>query len=273
MTNETHDEKQRLLETAFNAARRSGEILNENFGKTKQISYKGRINPVTNVDLQSEAAIIDIIKSVYPEHDIITEETDIELKGTSCRWIIDPIDGTVNYAHDYPFFAVSIALEVNGTVEIGVVFNPVMDEFFYAVRGEGAFCNDEQISVSKIDTLERSLLVTGFPYDINENKYNNLPHFNHMIKHAQALRRDGSAALNLCYCAMGRFDGYWETAIAPWDIAAGTLLITEAGGTVSNLKGEPLSIFGNELIASNGKIHEQMVEQLQTVNREYFNKK
>jgi len=159
MTNETHDDKQRLLETAFNAARLSGEILKENFGKTKQISYKGRINPVTNVDLQSEAAIIDIIKSAYPEHDIITEESDIELKGASCRWIIDPIDGTVNYAHDYPFFAVSIALEINGTVEIGVVFNPVMDEFFYAVKGEGAFCN-ESTHWKEASSLQVSLMIS-----------------------------------------------------------------------------------------------------------------
>ena len=270
MKKETIDEKQRLFKTACEAARLSGDILKKNFGKRKEISYKGRINPVTNIDLQSEKAIINTISSNYPDHDIITEESDIELSGSSYRWIIDPIDGTVNYTHDYPFFAVSVALEIGGSVELGVVYNPVMEEFFCARKGEGAFYNNVTISVSEIDTLEKSLLATGFPYDINEKEYNNLPHFNHMIKQAQAIRRDGSAALNLCYCAMGRFDGYWETSIAPWDIAAGTLITTEAGGVVSNLKGDPLSIYDNELVSSNGKIHEQLVEQLQIVNREHF---
>ncbi|MBN1293424.1 MAG: inositol monophosphatase [Candidatus Latescibacteria bacterium] len=266
----THEEKKQLFEIACDAARQSGKILKDNFGKKKEISFKGRINPVTNVDLLSEKTIIDVINTHYPDHDIITEESNLKQSGSVYRWIIDPLDGTVNYSHNYPFFAVSVALEVNGIVEIGIVYNPVMNEFFRACRGEGAFCNDTPIFISDIDNLERSLLVTGFPYDINEKTYNNLAHFNHMMKYTQGVRRDGSAALNLCYCAMGRFDGYWEISISPWDIAAGILITTEAGGTVSKLDGNPLSVFDGELVASNGKIHEKLVEHLQIVNREQY---
>lgn len=270
MNTENNQERERLFETACIAARRSGVILKHYFGREKKISYKGRINPVTNVDLQSERSIIDTIKERYPDHDIITEESNIEQKGSPYRWIIDPLDGTVNYAHDYPFVSVSIALEINGSIEVGVVYNPIWEEFFSARSGAGAFYNDTPISVSDVDTLEKSLLATGFSYDIRENPYNNIPHFNHMIMHAQALRRDGSAALNLCYTAMGRFDGYWEITIHPWDIAAGMLIVREAGGEVSDLKGGPLSPFGNEIVASNGKIHNDLVEQLQKVNRDVY---
>ena len=273
MSELTPQEKARLFDVACDAARQSGAILKNNFGKKKEISFKGRINPVTNVDLQSEKTIIGVITASYPDHDIITEESDLEQSGSAYRWIIDPLDGTVNYSHDYPFFAVSIALEVNGVLEIGVVYNPVMNEFFRACRGEGAFCNDLPISVSDIDNLERSLLVTGFPYDINEKAYNNLEHFNHMMKYCQGVRRDGSAALNLCYTAMGRFDAYWETSISPWDIAAGMVITTEAGGKVTKLDGQQLSAFDGELVASNAKIHEQIVEQLQIVNRKHYRRK
>lgn len=269
MTTVNEHEREALYETACSAVRRSGEILRQNFGREKKISYKGRINPVTNVDLQSERTIIDTIKERYPDHDIITEESDQKQEGSPYRWIIDPLDGTVNYAHDYPFFGVSIALEINGSVEVGVVYNPVLEEFFSARRGCGAFYNGKPISVSDIDTLEKSLLATGFSYDIKENPYNNIAHFNNMIMQAQSLRRDGSAALNLCYTAMGRFDGYWEITINAWDIAAGMLMVSEAGGTVTDLRGEPLSPFRNEIIASNGKIHRDLVEQLQVVQRKY----
>ena len=264
------DEKDRLFGTVCTAARKAGDILKKHFGKHKEISYKGRIDLVTNADFESEKAIIDIIKSRHPEHDIITEESNLEMSGSAYRWVIDPLDGTVNYAHDFPFVAVSIALEIEGNIEIGVVYNPIMDEFFHARRGEGAFCNDVLISVSETDTLEKGSLATGFPYDIKESS-TNLAHFSHFIRHAQAVRRVGSAALDMCYCAMGRFDGYWEITILPWDIAAGTLLVTEAGGVVSKLDGEPLSIYDNEIVASNGRIHEQLVEEIQRVNSENVN--
>ncbi|MFC1508259.1 inositol monophosphatase family protein [Candidatus Omnitrophota bacterium] len=265
----SQQEKDLLFETACEAARKSGEILKKYFGKKKEISFKSRIDPVTNVDLQSEEIIIAVIKTRYPDHDIITEESDFEQSGSPFRWIIDPLDGTVNFSHDYPFVSVSIALEIDGEIEIGVVYNPIWEEFFTARRGGGAFCNETRISVSDIDILERSLLATGFSYDVKENPYNNIAHFSHLMMHAQALRRDGSAALNMCYCAMGRFDGYWEIRIHPWDIAAGSLIITEAGGVVTALDGGPLPKAKNQILASNGRIHDQLVEQIQVVQQQY----
>ncbi|HDY89667.1 MAG TPA: inositol monophosphatase [bacterium] len=263
----SQDEKNELFQTATAAARLAGAILKDHFEKHKEISYKGRINIVTDVDYRSEEEIINLIKSRYPEHDIIAEESNNEIIGSPFRWVIDPLDGTVNYAHDFPFFAVSIALEINGEIEIGIVYNPIMDEFFHARKGEGAFLNNVPISVSKTNNLEKSLLATGFPYDIRESSHN-LAHFNHLIKLAQGIRRPGSAALDICYCAMGRFDGYWEITILPWDIAAGILIVTEAGGIVSKLNGEPLSIYDKQVVASNGRIHNELVKEIQTVNKE-----
>jgi myo-inositol-1(or 4)-monophosphatase len=252
--------------TASFAARESGRIIKEHFRKQKEIKYKGRINPVTNVDLLSESAIIDIIKSRYPDHDIITEESQIELSGSSFRWIIDPLDGTVNYSHDYPVIAVSIALEIQGVVEIGIVYNPIREELFYAVKDQGAFMNEEPIHVSNIVSLEKSLLVTGFPYDIAERSDNNLAQFNRLIMKAEGIRRDGSAALNLASTAMGRCDGYWEITISPWDIAAGTLIVREAGGMVTDLDNQPLSIYKNQVVATNGLIHNILIEELHEAN-------
>lgn len=261
-----------LFETACTAARTSGAILRNHFGKKKKISFKGRINPVTEVDMESEKTIMEIIKSRYPEHDIITEETHIDLTGSPYRWIIDPLDGTVNYAHDFPFVAVSIALEIDKIIKIGVVYNPIQENFFYARRGHGAYLNDSPIKVSDIDNMEKSLLATGFPYDIKENPYNNIPHFTHIAKIAQAIRRPGSAALDMCYTAAGNFDGYWEIVISPWDIAAGVLLVEEAGGKVTNLRGGPLSIYDNQVLATNGKIHDRLVAEIKKVDREVFGK-
>ena len=257
--------KQDLFRVASEAVRRGGNILRERFGKQKQISYKGRIDPVTDVDIASEKAVMEVIRESFPDHDIITEESNLTLSGSPVRWIIDPLDGTVNYAHDHPMVAVSIGVEVNGVMEVGVVYNPIREEFFRAVRGEGAFMNDQPIHVSRVETLERSLLATGFPYDIRENPRNNLAHFAHMAVTAQAVRRDGSAALNLCYTAMGRFEGYWELIIAPWDVAAGGLIVTEAGGKVTDLQGDEFSVYKRRIIASNGLIHDALVREIQAV--------
>ena len=261
----TDDERTRLLRDVREAVRLGGEILRAHFGKRKEISFKGRIDPVTNADIASERVIVDFIRSRHPDHDIITEESDLSLVGSPFRWIIDPLDGTVNYTHNHPMAAVSVGLEANGVMEIGAVYNPIREEFYHAVRGGGAFMNDLSISVSEIDRLDRSLLSTGFPYNIRENPYNNLEHFCHMAKLAQAVRRDGSATLNLCYTAMGRYDGYWELIISPWDIAAGSLIVTEAGGTVSDLSGGPFSVYGRQVLATNGRIHEQVLAELHVV--------
>ena len=250
------------FQTASIAARESGKIIKNQFGKKKEIMFKGRINPVTDVDMKSEAAIIEIIKNQYPDHDIITEESQIELAGSPFRWIIDPLDGTVNYSHDYPVCAVSIALEINGMIEIGVIYNPIREEFFHAVRGQGAYLNDEPIHVSKIENMEKSLLATGFPYDIRERRNNNLAQFNHLMMEAEGIRRDGSAALNLACTAMGRVEGYWEITISPWDIAAGILMVKEAGGEVADLENRPLSIYQKQVVATNGLIHAKLMEEL-----------
>ncbi|MFC1608364.1 inositol monophosphatase family protein [Candidatus Latescibacterota bacterium] len=268
----TDQDRNAIYKTACLAARESGAILKDSFGRQKEIMYKGVIDPVTNVDLQSEKTIIDIIRSRHPDHDIVSEETDITQTGSPVRWIIDPLDGTVNYAHDYPFVAVSIGVEVEGDIEVGVVYNPIWEEFFHAQRDGGAYCNETKISVSKIETIEKSLLATGFSYDIRETSYNNIQHFNHMMMKAQALRRDGSAALNLCYTAMGRFDGYWEIKIQPWDIAAGMLIVAEAGGTVTDLAGKSVNAFRKEVLVSNGTIHRALIDEIQYVQKKYYNK-
>ncbi len=260
-------ERQQLFTTALDAARATGDLLRSRFGTKKDITHKGRIDIVTDVDLASEEIIVSIIRDRHPGHDIVTEERHIEQSGSPFRWIVDPLDGTVNYAHDYPFFAVSIGCEVEGVMEVGAVYNPVMEEFFTAQRGKGAFMNGRPISVSSIDRLEDSLLSTGFPYDIVTNPLNNVAHFNHIIMRAQAVRRDGSAALNACYTAMGRFEGYWELSIMPWDIAAGMIIVTEAGGKVSRLDGSPLSPFDRQVIATNGLIHDVLVAEIGKVTR------
>ncbi|MFC1490040.1 inositol monophosphatase family protein [Candidatus Latescibacterota bacterium] len=264
----SENEKINFLKTACDAARESGEILRSHFGKKNEISYKGRIDLVTDVDIKSEKAIINIIKSQYPDHDIITEETDPKLKGSKFRWIIDPVDGTVNYAHNYPFAAVSIALEIDGIIEIGVVYNPMMEEFFSARRGQGAYLNDAPIAVSNTSALEQSFLATGFPYDIKENPENNLNYFNHLIMRTQAIRRDGSAALNLCYTAMGRFDGFWELRLSPWDMAAGCLIGIESGAKISKMNGEPFSVYEPDLLITNGIIHENLLKEIEFVGRD-----
>jgi myo-inositol-1(or 4)-monophosphatase len=263
----TENEHMGFLATACDAARESGAILKSHFGRENEISYKGRIDIVTDVDLKSEKAIIEIISSCHPDHDVITEEDSPNLKGSKFRWIIDPIDGTVNYAHNYPFVAVSIGLEVDGIMEAGVVYNPMMDEFFSARRGQGATLNDERITVSKTAVLEKSFLATGFPYDIKENHDNNLNYFNHLIMCSQAVRRDGSAALNLCYTAMGRFDGYWELRLSPWDKAAGYLIAAEAGATITNMKGEPSSVYDPDVLVTNGALHEELLKEIRIAVR------
>ncbi|MEN6615534.1 MAG: inositol monophosphatase family protein, partial [Syntrophorhabdus sp.] len=197
------------LQTAIDAALISGRIqvdsLNTDFG----IHHKGEINLVTDVDIACQSAIISVIKDRFPDDDIIAEEKPNDFKGERNRWIIDPVDGTTNYAHGYPFFCTSIAYAESGKVTVGVVYNPVMNELFFASRGKGAYLNGVKIAVSPIDQLKRSLLSTGFPYDIAINPDNNIDHFITFLFEAQAVRRDGSAALNLSYVACGRFDGFW----------------------------------------------------------------
>ena len=231
-------------------------------GKIKSIDYKGEINLVTEADRRSEEVILSIIKDNYPDHRILAEETGESGNSSPFKWIIDPLDGTINYAHGYPCFCVSLAIEYEKEVIYGAVYDPVKDELFTAEKGKGAFLNGKEIKTSSTKQLDQSLLCTGFPYDVRDDMDSNMINFRTFLMKAQAVRRDGSAALDLCHTAAGRFDGFWEQKLFPWDVAAGGLLVTEAGGKLSNFKGENFSIYDNEIVASNGIIHDQMVEAL-----------
>ena len=252
-----------LQELAIQAVQESGQIQKEWLRKDKKIQLKGEINLVTEVDKQCEQRIIEIIKKVFPEHNILTEETPMPELPSPYRWIIDPLDGTTNYAHGYPCFCTSLALELEKEIVLGAIYDPLLDELFTAQKGKGAFLNNERIAVSLTDKLINALLCTGFPYDVRESQENNLDHFNNFIMEARAIRRDGSAALDLCSVAAGRFDGFWELKLCPWDVAAGTRMVEEAGGKVSDFDGSPLDIYGQQILASNGTIHQEMMRVLQ----------
>ena len=253
-----------MLDFAIQTARDAGRILAERFGRKIEISNKSEIDLVTESDLASERLIIDRIKTYYPRHSILAEESGASNPGgdqSGWRWIIDPLDGTTNYAHGYPCFCVSIALENNGRLEIGVVYDPIRDEMFAAERGQGASLNGRRINVSRTMSLGSALLCTGFPYDVRErNEF--ARHFSSFIMHAQGVRRDGAAALDLAYVAAGRFDGFWEEGLKPWDVAAGAVIIAEAGGRITKYRGEPLDIYSPPVVASNGLIHDQMTQVL-----------
>jgi len=257
-----------LLETAITAAKEAGKIQLEHIGKDIDIKYKGAVNLVTKVDKLCERRIISIISGQYPEHCFLAEEEwDSDDFTGVYRWIIDPLDGTTNYAHGYRFFCTSIALEKKlrekedmPEIVLGVVYDPVTDELFHAEKGKGAFLNGKSIRVSKTSELSKSLLSTGFPYDIRESKKNNVEYFNKFIFKSQAVRRDGAAALDLCYVACGRFDGFWELKLKPWDIGAGALIIKEAGGRITDFSDNELNIFKEDVVASNGLIHSEMME-------------
>ncbi|MDY6856219.1 MAG: inositol monophosphatase family protein [Thermodesulfobacteriota bacterium] len=251
-----------ILEVALYAALNGGKILKENFGKSFKIDFKGEINLVTHIDRLSEETIVDIIRDRYPDHQILAEESEGKKSESKYRWIIDPLDGTTNYAHGFPFFCVSIALEKDSEIILGIIYDPLLEELFIAEKDKGAYLNKKKITVSSTEDLIHSLLATGFPYDLRETDENNLDHFSNFIMSAQAVRRAGSAALDLCYVAMGRFDGFWELKLSPWDVAAGSLIVKEAGGIVTDFKGRGFDIYSKEIVASNKKIHKEMVEVL-----------
>ncbi|MBN1612977.1 MAG: inositol monophosphatase [Deltaproteobacteria bacterium] len=240
-------------------AREAGLILKQRLHDAHVIDYKGEIDIVTEADRMSESLIISRIRDRYPRHTILSEESPMTEGDPATRWIIDPLDGTTNYAHGFPVFCVSIALERDGDICLGAVYNPMLDEMFAAERGKGAFLNGRKIWVSATATLRRGLLATGFPYDIRQTNENNMNYFNSMALNAQAIRRAGSAALDMAYVAAGRFDGFWELKLRPWDTAAGWLLIREAGGTVTDLVGQPFHLESPHILASNGYLHGAMI--------------
>ena len=243
-------------------AREAGRFLKEHLHDRFTVSRKGEIDLVTEFDLAAENLIVTRLTSSFPESTVLAEETRAEAARGAVRWIIDPLDGTTNYAHGHPIFSVSIGLEINGALEWGIVYNPNLEEAFVARRGGGAFLNGDPIKVSETQSLGSSLLATGFPYDIRTSTKNNLNYFQAFALRAQGVRRGGSAALDQCYVAAGRFDGFWEMKLHPWDCAAGYLMIREAGGLVTNWRGEFGSIYERECLASNARIHEQMMAVL-----------
>jgi myo-inositol-1(or 4)-monophosphatase len=250
------------LEAARIAAKEAGRILMEGFGRRPRVYYKGRIDLVTDIDRRSEASIVGFLHRRFPDYAILSEEGQgYDGKG-GARWIVDPLDGTTNYAHGFPFFSVSIALEHQGTLRCGVVYDPLREEWFTAVRGGGAFLNEEPIHVSDTDRLEEAILATGFPYDMKESRDNNMNHFYDFSMRAQAVRRPGVASIDLAYVAAGRLDGFWEFKLKAWDIAAGALMVTEAGGRVTDFGGGPLDIFRAEIVASNPHVHHAMLQVL-----------
>jgi len=262
-----------VLEVALAAARAGGELLKSRVGKIRTVDYKSAFNLVTDVDKASEDLIIKIIRKAFPQDGFLAEEGGItrgkDDGGTNRRWIIDPLDGTTNYTHGYPFFCVSIGVEEDGQVTHGVVYNPMSGEsgeLFRASLGEGAFLNDEAIQVSKNGSLDISLLATGFPPDTINNIYNNMDSFKHITNICHGVRRDGSAALDLSFLACGRLDGFWERKLSAWDVAAGALIVQEAGGSVSNLENGPLDIMSGHILASNGKIQDEIVSALAAAN-------
>ena len=241
------------------ASTKAGKRTLEEFGKAQSVEFKGAIDIVTAMDKEAESIIIAEIRDNFPDHCIVTEESDLEENDSNLRWIIDPIDGTTNYAHGFPMYCVSIGFEKDGVVEEGVVYLPYLNEMFYAKRGEGAFLNDKKISVSTTSELDKSLVATGFPYDIRTSKDNNLNNFTRIVKEVRAVRRPGAAAIDICYVAAGRFDGFWETKLKPWDMAAAKVILEEAGGRISDYSGGDFDLYGTECLASNGLIHDELL--------------
>lgn len=249
-----------FLAAAREAALEAGHYLLKGLDQKKEVDYKGQVDLVTAYDRRSEEFIYEKLGRNFPEHSFLAEEAINQKKQSDYCWLVDPLDGTTNYAHGLPVFCVSIALLWREEIIIGVVYDPCRQEMFTAVRGQGAYLNDRPIRVSDTADLGRSLLATGFPYDVRTSPDNNLSHFANFAVRAQAIRRLGSAALDLCYVACGRFDGYWELKLKPWDLAAGVLIVREAGGLVSDLQGREFAISSPHLVASNGLIHQAMLE-------------
>lgn len=269
----TNTDRAVFRRVALQAARTAGKILQKLYTKEIRIDYKGAMNLVTEADRASEAAVIRTIRRKFPDHLFLAEEGGEypELRPSSrlrraraavCKWIIDPLDGTTNFAHKLPIFCVSIGLEIRGEVMLGVVYDPLRDEMFIGEKGRGARLNGRPIRVSETDKLDAALLVTGFAYDVRGGLETNLDHFGNFTRRAQGVRRTGSAALDLCYVACGRFDGFWEMKLSPWDTAAGFRIAVEAGAAVTDFGNRPFQIDRKEILASNGRIHSEMIEVL-----------
>ena len=248
------------LKVAREAARAAGKILSRMLGDDHNIVKKGQIDLVTEADLAAEKIILEIVGHNFPKDNILSEEAGRRDEASNRTWLIDPLDGTTNFAHRFPFFAVSIALEIENEVVLGIVYNPYMNEFFEAAKGKGAYLNGEPLRVSTTFSLQESLLATGFPYDVYERPGKMVGLLEKMIVRAQGIRRLGSAALDLCYVAAGKLDGFWEESLKPWDTGAGDIIVREAGGRLTTFGGGPYNPYLGSVVASNGLIHDEMVK-------------
>jgi myo-inositol-1(or 4)-monophosphatase len=253
---------QQFLDIAVEAALIAGRFQQYRFASFMNVTLKGDKNLVTEVDQESERLIVRHLLGTYPDHNIVAEEGEYPQGDASFRWIIDPLDGTTNYAHGFPWFCVSIGLESAGELVSGVIYNPMHDELFTATKGGGAFLNGQRLHVSTRAPLQNTLLATGFPYDCANDPANNFGNFIAFQKAARGIRRAGAAALDLAYVAAGRLDGFWELKLKPWDVAAGVLLVREAGGTVTTFDGTDYDVFNHRIVASNGLIHAEMTAML-----------
>lgn len=255
---------ERIRQVGIAAAYRAGEILKKHFGNLEMVKKKGAIDLVTEADLESEKAIIEEIRSAFPDHSILAEENGFLEAGTEHCWIIDPLDGTTNFAHNLGIFSVSIAFSYRNETTVGIVFNPINGELFTATKGQGARLNNGSIRTSSTATTKESLLVTGFPYNLHSIIKDLMKRFENSLNAAQGIRRLGSAALDLCYVACGRFDGFWEENLNPWDTAAGVLIAKEAGGKVTDFRNRPFQVGMNQVLATNGHIHSEMIALLKS---------
>jgi myo-inositol-1(or 4)-monophosphatase len=252
------------IATATEAVLMAGRLQRERFGDgTLRVEHKGEIDLVTEVDRACEDAIVALLRERFPGHDVVAEESVNERTGARHVWFVDPLDGTTNYAHGYPFFCCSVGLAVDGELAAGAVYDPVKDELFTAERGAGAHLNGRRLRVTANADLLRAMLVTGFPYDLRQDLGRSLHLFNRFMGKARAIRRDGAAALDLCYLAAGRVDGFWEEKLQPWDVMAGALVVSEAGGVVTRFDGTPLGLSADEVLASNGVLHAAMLAVVQ----------
>jgi myo-inositol-1(or 4)-monophosphatase len=258
---------QQFLDIAVEAARIAGRLQQYRFASFMHVTLKGDKNLVTEVDQESERLVVDHLLGRFPDHNIVAEEGEYPQGDAPFRWIIDPLDGTTNYAHGFPWFCVSIGLESAGELVAGVIFNPMHDELFTATKGGGAFLNGQRLHVSTRAPLQNTLLATGFPYDCASDPTNNFDNFIAFQKAARGIRRAGAAALDLAYVAAGRLDGFWELKLKPWDVAAGVLLVREAGGTVTSFDGTNYDVSNHRIVASNGLIHEEMTAMLTRLDR------
>lgn len=256
-----------MIDDIIEISKRAGAIIKKGFGTAFKIEYKtNESNLVTEIDKASEELIINFIKEKYPSHSILAEEGGDVRKNSEYLWVVDPLDGTTNFAHGLPIFSVSIGVQKSGETIVGVVYDVMRDIVFFAEKGSGAFANSDKINVSKVNKLEHSLLVTGFPYNVAENPEGAFERFTILTKKSRGMRRLGSAAIDFCYLASGVFDGFWEVHLHPWDICAGKLIAEEAGGIVTDFDGNSIDIFSKKILSSNNQIHKQIIDVMEKIN-------